>query len=1293
METPNNLLIAKLQAARTRYRLLTALSGLFWTLSLSILFIIIGFYVDRYITLSYTGRVVWHDLLIALALLSLAITLAAALLRKLPDKQLAVRVERRFPVFAERLLTSLSLMPALASDAASFSPTLAQSLLRETHQIAADLDFRKAVNTTPLQRATLVAFACLLLLLLHILLAGQAFGVWILRLSYPKQDIAPFAATRLQVLPEQTLLPEGASTWITIKTWGKPATQCTLRIHRQTDPPDIWQTIALDRPTTIQTAGSLKSSLFRYRLAHLTQSVSLVALANDGRSNTRDITVVPLPTIVNVRLRIQFPAYTHRPPQIINAPTGSFTALKGSYIQVSATTNTPLRSALCYLNGVPSAWHIAGKTLSGAFNVMQNGTYRFILTDQHGFTNPNSPTYTIRMERDQPPSVQIQRPATDLDLVPNGSLPLVAHASDDFGIDRMDLNYQKAHQDPTQLSPALPKGAPIHQLPLPGPTGAPSADIRLRWHLASIQPHVGDVITYNVSATDNDAVDGPHTTTSLSYHIHIVSVPEMQQRLKEALDEEQHALEELRRTQNEAQQQTQQARLHPAPDRISQAAQTQMAASEQARSLAQEVQNLTQQLQNNELATPSELNRRQQAADALQAQANQKMPATAQTLQQAESAKAPQRLDNLNQAGRQQNSIQKELDRIQQLLSRTPSADQLAQKAASLAQQQQQLADSSRAIAEDLRSNNKTMAPEDKMGLQVERQQQAQVNKETQQLEQQLRRAAQSAQERGDQQTAQALKQAEEALKQGQVHSNQQQAQQNLQQNNPQNAAPHQDRAAQALQKAAEAAQQAAGQQNQMTSAEQLEQEAQRLQELAQQQRRVANQIQQHPDSSQSHALSRQEQQIQRQAQQAQNALQGVPQAQQNLQNAQQNLQQSGQQLQQNRPQQAQSPANQAAQDLQKAAQNAQRAAQQLRQIQAAQQLAEKVQELAQLQHGLLDTTRRLDKAAQQGNLDSNDMRERRQVGARQEDAENQANELAGKFPSPAFQRAMRMAAGQMDKASKNLNQDEPNTGTSTQQAQENAARTLDAIAKALQMQAQNSSGQQQADQQNGQEGANAAQQDEMAETLGELMLGRSLQNQLRQETGQLDRERNQRPDHSLSPQQQQQAEHLDRGQQMTEEITNGAAQHLQQMPDAQRAAQQAGQHMQRAEQQLSQKQTGRPTQEQQDQALHNLDQAIQQVQQALQQQQQQQQAMQQAMQGAPRPMQRPGSQPQMQPFTRLEGVQRGALFSPNMLAGKPSLDPRAQRALQQGRREKIPPEFQDFVYRYYESLAEKKGK
>jgi hypothetical protein len=575
--------------------------------------------------------------------------------------------------------------------------------------------------------------------------------------------------------------------------------------------------------------------------------------------------------------------------------------------------------------------------------------------------------------------------------------------------------------------------------------------------------------------------------------------------------------------------------------------------------------------------------------------------------------------------------------------------------------------------------------------METERKQQAEATADTKRLQQQLTQAAKAAQERGDTKEAQALQRALKALQKGNAAGNQQQAQKALQQNRPGAAAPSQDRAASALQKAAEAAQQAASQvasDSPQAAADRLEQAAERLRALADKQREVAGQVAQNPNAQQSRQLAQQERSIQNQAEQVQQNLRNAEGAQQSLQNAQQSLSQSAQQLSRNNSQSARSPSQNAQQQLQRAAQQAARAAQQLRQQQAANEMRERIERLAQIQHGLQQATQRL---GQRKELDRNERRELDQMAARQERVEYESRDLADRFPSPAFKQALRIASRQMHPATMNLNHNPPLPNEETVQAQGKAARTLDTIAQALRQQAQ---GSQQGDpQQGGQNGGNmSAQEAQEAEALGELLLARGLQQQLRQDTGALDQARARNKDEKLTIPQQREVSQLTQGQRDAQSIAEHAGEMLNNIPGVGDNIKAATQQMSQAAQKLLLQQTGRPTQAHQDEAARRLDQAANQAQQAMQQQQQQQQAQQQAQQGAPRPGQR-GNQPPQKAITRLEGVQRGAVSAPESREGRGfgALPPRAQRTLREGQQERVPAEFQELVDRYYRSLAEKK--
>ncbi|HZO86766.1 MAG TPA: hypothetical protein VFB38_00400 [Chthonomonadaceae bacterium] len=1297
----------KLALTRRWWRTMRLLAGLAWVVCVVVLLGLICYHADRALVLSALAREKWRLGIGVAALITLVLALVRPLLRPLPDKTLAAYVERRYPALRERLLTTVDLAPALAASGAgsntsssSFSAPMIAALAEETRRAAADLDFRRAVSARPLRVAFLSAAFTLALLALHIVFAPQAFAVWLRRMISPRADIAPYAHTRVWVVPAADVLPRGEGLSLAVLTQGAPADRCRLSYRLEGDPPNAWNTVELTRPTPAaarpsaseQTATRLeadgKAQKFQFRFPAVTRNIELYATANDGRSNPRQVTVEDRPTLLKMRLTLRYPAYTHRGVESLGDSTGNIAAPVGTEVAVEAIANKPLRSVLCEREGAADRWRVQGEKAFGHFSIWKNGSYSLKLTDRHGFDNLTAPRYDIRAQKDQTPVVQITRPATDIDLVPNGILSFSSHATDDYGIAGMRLVYDHLRGEGGKSH--IRRGS----APLPGPFGAKQVAKDDRLDITNVQAQPGDTIRYEVDATDNDTIRGPHTGRSLAYRIHVVSLPEMQARLKEQLDEEARALAQLRQRQIEAQKLLAQARQKPNNAALSRAQEAQRSTAEETRALTRRVGELTEQLESNRLATPSEKQRRDAAEHVLQNLAQQKMPAAAGAIQRSS------RTSSLAQADRQESAIRRDIERAQELLSRTPPPDQLAAEAARLAQEQQRLADSARSLAEDIHANRPqegraALTPEQKIGMQTERQQQAQANADTRRLQQQLEQAARAAQERGDTHMAQLLRRAAQSMRQGNVTGNQRQAQNSLQHNQPAAAAPAQERAAAALQKAAQAAQQASAQSQNDTpqaAADRLEQAAEKLREMAMRQRQVANQVSEGANTAQSRQLAQQERALQQQSNQVMQSLNSSANAQRSLQGAQQNLGRSAQQLSQNNAQAASPSAEKAVDQLMQAAQQAMQAARQMRQQQVANELRERVERLAQVQHGLQRTTQRLQRAGEHGALNENEQRELYKVSAQQERLENEARDLADRFPSLAFKQALRGASRQMHPATMNLNHDPPLPNAETQTAQGKAARTLDVIAQALKQQAQGGGQQSGGGQQQG--GSNMSPQEaQAAAALGELMLAQGLQRQLRQDTGALDRERARNQDQNLTRAQQREANQLTEGQRDAQYITRRAGESLSDIPGLQEPIQQATQHMGQAAQKLFSQQTGQPTQSHQDTALRHLDRAVNIAQQALQQQEQQQQARQQAGQGAPQPGQQRGNSPDRRGALRIEEVRRGKTFSPDPRLGRGfgALTPRAQRTMREGQQERVPAEFQPLVDRYYKSLAEKK--
>ncbi len=1318
--TGNSALEQKLAATRQWWRTTRVLRGAAWAVFAIAALALVCYRIDSHYVLSPSARMAWKFGIFAVGIAVLAISALSTLLKKLPDAMLAAEVERCYPTLQERLLTTIELSPtlALSGDGAGFSRQMTLSLAEETSRDSSGLDFRKAVSTKSLRTASLTCLLMVGLLLAQRFAAPESFDNWLNRMRNPVADIPVWANTRVWVTPDHDLLPVGDGVRISVTTRGAQATSSALYYRPAGDKAALWHSINLSNPTPgfdQATAGGAQSASaagvkpdalqFSCKLPALASSVEMYAKANDGRSNDKTIIVEPRPTLLNVKLTLHFPTYMHRNAEVVPVSTGSIAAPVGTVVDVEGSANKPLKKAILSrdsreVGALPiTAGGVVTKT---QLAVSKDGTYGIDLTDRHDFENTlPAPKYDIHAIADLPPTVQISRPSTDIDLVPDGSIPLVANATDDYGVTAVKLLYVRQRPDAmARTGAASMRSVGQGTLPLPLAASATQVNISERWHLDSVHGSAGDTVRYEVDAVDNDTLNGPHVGHSNILNIHLVSLLEMQRKMKENLDEEARAVAQLRLSQIDAQKQLRQAKLKMDPAALTRAQEAQRAVADEAKMITQRVGDISAQLENNNLATKSELARRAAAEQTLQAIGQQKAPNAADAVQSAQAAKtgSATRTDSVSHADKQESEIRKDIEKAQDLLARTASPEQLAAEAKRLATEQERLADTARSISEGIKeqkqqTGSNTLSPELKIGVETERQQQQQANDDTQRLEKQLNQAAAAAQERGQQKQADALHKAANALQKANVAAQQAQAQQNLNQMHPEKAAPQQDRAAAGLEKAAQAAQEAANQDpNAANAAEQLEKAAAQLHDLAKQQQAVADKTAQNPSAQQNQDLANQEKSIQNQANQAQQNLNGSQKAQQSLQKAQQNLSQAGKQLSQNQPQQAHPPANQAAQNLENAAKQAENAAQQMRQQQAAAELADRVERLAQVQAALKTQTERLQTTREQRPLNANERAQLGQVAARQENVEQEAHTLADQFPSPAFQKALQKAATQAHPATQNLNPDnglQPDTGTRTQAAQEKAAQTLNAVAQALKHQAQASKDQQAQQQDQDQQQQESAQQAQEEEAVGELLLAQGLQQQVRQNTGQLDQNHKDQP---LTPTQQEDARQIASDQQDTQEITDHAAETLSQIPGLPEILRSATQHMEQSHNGLNQQQTGRPTQGHQDAALQNLAIAQQKAQEAMQQQQQQQQAQQAAKQGAPQPTKQPGAQPDRNAFTRLEGPGAdGARSAPVPGAGKfAALSERAQRTMREGRQEKVPAEFQDLVSRYYKSLAEK---
>jgi hypothetical protein len=1216
-------------------------------------------------------RLAWLIALVGWLVLGGILLVLLPMLRPIPDEKVAEAVEKQYPVLQERLLTTIELSHAGA--AAGASSSLITQLAQETAGMIAPLDFSIAIPTRSLRRPLLLAVLAAILILGHLLFAPEAMLVWLNRILHPHADIPIYASTQVWVTPGNKVMPRGEDINLGVRIGGRAADYAALH-YRFGD--GNWSTVKLTNP---QAASSATAQVrqFTYHVQDVQQNIEYYATANDGHSNPRLISVEDRPAILSVRLGLSFPAYMRRKPETVIASAGNIVAPAGTEVTVKAVANKPIQEASFYENGVLRRdWPASGDIIRGSLTVMRDETYSIHLKDHNGFIALTPPQYTVRAQPDMPPTVQIVQPAQDVERTPDGMVNLKITASDDYGVNALQLNYRNAGRSGV--------------VPLPGANGAKFAGMTGPWDLTPLRLKSGDTVTYYALARDNDNITGPHIGKSISYCIRVVSYEEMRNRIESALEQQEEALQQLIKHQKEAQASLNAARNNQShPDQLNQAQASQRNVAQEASDLAQQMSQTLTQMNDNNMSIPGELKRRQGAQSLLSSLANNAMPHAADTIQHA-AQQSSTRSQDAASAAQQEQAIRNQLEQIAIDISRGPEAPRLAQIAQQLSNEQHRLADQTNLLHAKMenKSSSQMNAQERQEASNIAAKQQS-LQERTQDLVSQVKAAATAAAERNSP-NASMMRQASNEAQQANMPQSQSQAQKQLQSGHPQESAHTQNQVSRDLQQLASNLNQASTHQNSSnlsSRAEKLDQMANKLENMARQQENIANQASGNPDTNTSKNLGEQQKGLEQTARTMAPQMSDAPAAQKNVQNAAQNMQQSGNQLEKPAPQSAVEPAHEAAQQLNRAAETARQTAQMMREQQKALAMQHQVEQLAQEQRSIATQTQSLDthRQSQNGNLNSEQQQQAEKLAQNQSKLADRTQSLGNQMPSDEFRWAMNEAHNRMANAETGLQQ--KNTSPETQRYQLNAAKTLERIARALGQQANGA--QQQAE--SGNENQQGSQQ--MAQSLGDLTLAREMQAQIQEETTGLDQRRNANPDRNLSGAQQRELNTLNDEQRQTQRITRTAGNTLRSQPDVAQNVQQAADEMQEVQGKLEQQHTGTATQGQQQHIVDMLDRAISKTQDAMRNQQQQMASSNANQQAMPQPQNQnsKGTHPAMKSLPRQTGVQEGA-FAKVRQGGKgfTGLDPRSMAAMREGQNERVPAEYRDLVNEYYKALSEK---
>jgi len=372
----------------------------------------------------FAQQVVFPLRILLFVCLAAAVSFALALpLLKLNRRRITRLAERRFPGFGERLLT----VAERPDPANPFTELLAEDALQIARQHPPE-DLRSG-RLLAVCLGSGVTAATILIWLIASGPGYWGYGAGLLWTGSANPGKRPLYEVTVQ--PGDKTVRRKSDQVISAQLLNFSADQVIL--HARYRGASKWES------TPMQPKHN--GAAYQFLFAGLSDSVEYFVQADAAKSKHFTLTVKDLPGVKRVRVALHFPPGLHL-RDVMQDPGGDIRAVAGSEADISVLTDRPLqRGVLVLEDGSKIDLKAAeGNWLTAPLPITKDGSYHVAALDS-GDTVRLSDDYFIEAKKDEPPSVRILRPGHDPHVSPIEEVPVTLDASDDFGVEGLELHY------------------------------------------------------------------------------------------------------------------------------------------------------------------------------------------------------------------------------------------------------------------------------------------------------------------------------------------------------------------------------------------------------------------------------------------------------------------------------------------------------------------------------------------------------------------------------------------------------------------------------------------------------------------------------------------------------------------------------------------------------------------------------------------------------------------------------------------------------------------------------------
>ncbi len=420
---------------RCRWRRVGTLKGLCLALGVFVAGVMVAVLADRMLRLGSSPRVLFLVGISGMLLFCLARWVLWPVLKRLSDRDAAVRLGRHYPRMQEDMVSAVELS-ASGKTEPGISASLVASALSKIDQRTVKADHRVAVSLRPLLRAAVALLLVGIIFGLAYLLRPEAVQNALHRLFRPNSAVPFFSYTKLRVEPGDHVVRTGDPVAVVAQTWGRRPRQ--VRLHARTGS----GLLRADLPCLADRAEWQSGPLF--------DDLEYRVLAGDAVSAWYRVRAVPAPALQTKSAVVRDPEYAGFGERIVESIRGPLEIIQGTAVQIRAVpiargTEPEFRCTgkLAMADEqLPLTSLASGVLCSDFFRPMASGEWLIALTDGFGLESRSPDSVLIKVSADHVPRVSITMPGYDLAVLAGEVVEVETTAEDEFGLRELALLYR-----------------------------------------------------------------------------------------------------------------------------------------------------------------------------------------------------------------------------------------------------------------------------------------------------------------------------------------------------------------------------------------------------------------------------------------------------------------------------------------------------------------------------------------------------------------------------------------------------------------------------------------------------------------------------------------------------------------------------------------------------------------------------------------------------------------------------------------------------------------------------------